>query len=378
MPERYVLVKSLYGMGGRIHVLLGAWDYARRTNRTLVVDWSDFFYGGGADTFQSFFKNPFLKFSRFREIVGAANKPESTPPPPIFPAIWQAKFADIGIGESLDNLYDLCHCPPPEQDVPEDIVVVTGLTKGQFPEDKRAELACQLRPSDRIQARVKELCNQFDTDAAIGIHYRHGNGERGVFAPQPQWFEQAVTKLDPTNSRPLFFCTDSKFAEQHFRQNFGSRFHSSDKLFPESGRLVGNPAIEDKVKNGEDALVDLYTLAQCRDFIHSGHFYGKTARLLGAGAGGKCMLYPGMARKTHPKARKVINTNKLQQAAKNAELAAALKAAGIKLDNLWFGRDGPQLKLYYGADLLLELAAEQLEKSMPRLIEQLQRRRLYV
>ena len=82
MPERYVLVKSLYGMGGRIHVLLGAWDYARRTNRTLVVDWSDFFYGGGADTFQSFFKNPFLKFSRFREIVGAANKPESPPPPP--------------------------------------------------------------------------------------------------------------------------------------------------------------------------------------------------------------------------------------------------------------------------------------------------------
>ena len=377
MPERYVLVKSLYGMGGRIHVLLGAWDYARRTNRTLVVDWSDFFYGGGADTFQSFFKNPFLKFSRFREIVGAANKPESTPPPPrIYPAIWQANFADIGIGESLDNLYDLCHCPPPEHDVPEDIVVVTW-PNGLLAVDERAKLACQLRPSDRIQTRVEELCGQFDIDAAIGIHYRHGGGEPIVFAPQPEWFEQAVTKLDPTNSRPLFFCTDSKFAEQHFRQTFGPRFHSSDKLFPESGCLHGNPAIEDKVKNGEDALVDLYTLARCRDFIHSGHFYGKTARFLGAGAGGKYMRYPGMARM---KVATVIDAigRPVQQVANNAELAAALKAAGIRLDHLWFDRDGPQLRLYYGADLLLELAAEQLEKSMPRLIEQLQRRRLYV
>ena len=62
----------------------------------------------------------------------------------------------------------------------------------------------------------------------------------------------------------------------------------------------------------------------------------------------------------------------------NAELATVLEAAGIKLDHLWFDRDGPQLKLYYGAELLLDVPAEQLEKSMPRLIEQLQRRRLYV
>ena len=242
--------------------------------------------------------------------------------------------------------------------------------------EERAELACQLHPSERIQARVKELCGQFDTDAAIGIHYRHGNGEPLVFAPQPQWFEQTVAGLDPDNSRPLFFCTDSKFAEQHFRQIFGPRFHSSDKLFPESGRLHANRAIKDKAKNGEDALVDLYTLARCGDLIDSGQFYGKTARLLGAGAGGKCIAYPGITRQTDPEARKVLAG--LQRVADNAELAAALKAAGIRLDHLWFDRDGPRLKLYYGAELLLELPTEQLEKSMPRLIEQLQRRRLYV
>ena len=359
-------------MGGRIYVLLGAWAYARRTNRTLVVDWSDQVYGGGADTFQSFFTNPFLKFSRFREIVSAANKPESTPPPRIFPAIWQAKFADIGIQKSSDDLY---HCSPPEHDVAEDIVVVTYPVAGQ-PQDELAELACQLRPSDRIQARVEELCGQFDITAAIGIHYRHGGGERGVFAPQPEWFEQTVADIDPDNSRPLFFCTDSTFAEQHFRQSFGPRFHSSDKIFPERGSLHKNPAIEDKVKNGEDALVDLYTLARCGDFIKSGHFYGKTAKLLGAGAQRKCILYPGITRQIHPEARKVLAG--LQPVADNAELATVLEAAGIRLDSLWFDRDGPQLKLYYGADLLLELAAEQLERSMPRLIEQLQRRRLYV
>ena len=259
--------------------------------------------------------------------------------------------------------------------MPEDIVVVT-YNDSRLTVEELAELACQLRPSDRIQARVEELCGQFDIDAAIGIHYRHGNGEGRVFAPQPQWFEQTVADIDPGNSRPLYFCTDSKFAEQHFRQSFGPRFHSSDKLFPDSGRLVGNPAIEDKVKNGEDALVDLYTLARCGDFIESGHFYGRTAKLLGAGAGGRCIAYPGITRQTDPGARKILPG--LQRVADNAELAAALKAAGIKLDNLWFDRDGPQLKLYYGADLLLELPAEQLEKSMPRLIEQLQRRRLYV
>ena len=259
--------------------------------------------------------------------------------------------------------------------MPEDIVVVSWPNR-LLAVDERAKLACQLRPSDRIQTRVEELCGQFDTDAAIGIHYRHGGGEPIVFAPQPEWFEQAVTDIDPTNNRPLYFCTDSKFAEQHFRQIFGPRFHSSDKLFPDSGRLHGNPAIQDKAKNGEDALVDLYTLARCGDFIESGHFYGKIARFLGAGAGGKCMRYPGITRQTDPGARKILPG--LQRVADNAELAAALKAAGIRLDHLWFDRDGPQLRLYYGADLLLELATEQLENSMPRLIEQLQRRRLYV
>ena len=81
MPERYVLVKGSFGMGGRIHVLLSAWAYARRTGRTLVVDWNDGGYGGGVDGFQKFFNNPFLKFSRFREIVGVANASRSTPPP---------------------------------------------------------------------------------------------------------------------------------------------------------------------------------------------------------------------------------------------------------------------------------------------------------
>ena len=372
MPERYVLVKGSFGMGGRIHVLLSAWAYARRTGRTLVVDWNDGGYGGGVDGFQKFFNNPFLKFSRFREIVGVANASRSTPPPRIFPAIWQAEFADTDRGGRSNDLY---RCRPPQDDVPENIVVVSW-PDYRHTVDELAELACQLRPSERIQARVKELCDQFDTDAAIGIHYRHGGGERGVFAPQPEWFEQTVADIDPTNSRPLFFCTDSKFAEQHFRQSFGPRFHSSEKLFPESGRLHGNPAIEDKVKNGEDALVDLYTLARCGDFIESGEFFGKTARLLGAGAGGSCIAYPGIMRMYKSRARKILAG--LQPVADNAELAAALKAAGIKLDNLWFDRDGPRLRLYYGADLLLELPAEQLEKSMPRLIEQLQRRRLYV
>ena len=34
MQERYVLVKGQFGMGGRIHVLLSTWAYARRTGRT--------------------------------------------------------------------------------------------------------------------------------------------------------------------------------------------------------------------------------------------------------------------------------------------------------------------------------------------------------
>ena len=82
MQERYVLVKGTFGMGGRIHVLLVAWAYAQRTERTLVVDWSHHFYGDDVDGFQNFFTNPFLKFSRFREIVGVANEFKSTPPPP--------------------------------------------------------------------------------------------------------------------------------------------------------------------------------------------------------------------------------------------------------------------------------------------------------
>ena len=56
MHKKYLLVKGCAGLGNRLMTICAALEYARKTNRTLIVDWRDGLFGTPhVNTFETYF-----------------------------------------------------------------------------------------------------------------------------------------------------------------------------------------------------------------------------------------------------------------------------------------------------------------------------------
>lgn len=199
---RYVVVKGRFGMGGRIAVMMSALRYARATARELIVDWNDFAYYSPAvgDVFSALFERPVTSLRPLSELRGLSVHPEA------WSGLLEAYRDDLN-AEIMP--YELSFCPPPEDDsdIDADVVVVTRNTANR-----------------RIRASYQELCpRRIVTDFAsdfkrrlfresmIGVHVRHGNGERCFRPPNLSWFREQVAELRAAApEHGLLLCTDGR------------------------------------------------------------------------------------------------------------------------------------------------------------------------
>lgn len=333
---KFVLVKGRYGMGGRLNVMLGAWNYALSTNRALVVDWTDGYYGA-ADCFSIFFENKFLSPKEFYRNINNLS---------VFPEIWSECKIVEGYQELTSANWTVT---PPKigSEVEEDVVVVTWVDN--FISDERLqELARKLTPNARISAAVDSLL-EFAEDP-IGVHYRHGNGEAGVICPDVNWFIREIKSLDPAGERGILLCTDSAHALRFFKNAFGERLIFSAKDYPQKGALHNNRLVVDKVRNGEDALVDLYALGRCQDFIESGEFFGKTAKLFGAGTR-HTLKYPGRTRLFNSQVAGLIKEGS-RAVSQDDEIGRLFLKEGIDPTNMYVLVDNERYEFLYGVDVI--------------------------
>jgi len=344
MKTKIVLAKGRYGMGGRINVLLSAMDYSLRSNRSLVVDWSDGYYGSSNDTISQYFTNetilPFSMLFGEKGQTVAFDIHEKT----VYPESWGNDYHRSGYFGVDNKLYMVA--PPSNLSINENIVVVTWVSN-VLTDERLKHLANLLKPVEPVQWGVDHLFDNGLNSPFIGVHYRHGNGEKGVICPNYVWFDDQILSVDPVGEMPILLCTDSIHAQNRFRNKYGERVFYSRKSFPAIGPLHNNKEVVDRYRNGIDTLIDLYSLARSTYLIDSGEFFGKTAWLLGGESISRRFSYPGKTRMFNSQAS-LIPGGLVPLESINI-LATALSGNDIKLDNLFCALipDGAY-EIYYG------------------------------
>lgn len=338
--EKYVLVKGKYGMGGRMAVLLGALMFAKRTNRTLVVDWNDGYYcpeNSNDDVYSQFFLAPQSNAVDFyAQLEGKSLS--------IYPECWKNRPLSIGYHPLKDdNLYRFC--PPPEMDVLEDIVIVTS-PSGSLESDEFRDLAQEIMFHPSITEQVKRFQHEMlPGTRKIGVHIRHGNGESKVFAPDVSWFIDTVKAIKSGNeSISIFLATDAKVASKFFISSFPEA-KEIKKVFPQHGSLHNNSTFDcDRIENGKEALCDILLLSHCEHLIITGHYFGRVARLLGGGAN-SFHRYPGKNRWNEECPGKPLT--------KDSMIGATLANEGILLDGLRLIETAEEnVSVSYGFDVI--------------------------
>lgn len=357
MSSKYVLVKSYYGLGGDLCVLIGAMRLARQTGREMVVDWNGGLYGRtpSGNLINEYFESPCYLTSavlsgRELEVFPPHWKPYLDAPP-----LTYAKDVDLTVSRPEE-------VPPNCQ---ADCVVITRDSRRltRSPEDFFAT-AQSLRPVERIRARVEEITGQMGTARpSIGIHFRHGNGERKVIPPDPRWFRNRINArlrslgLDASQVS-LLVATDCRGVLDYFARHYPNTFATEKAYRPngEGAMHVGRTDLNDEQKMGlaDEALVDMYALAGCSFFIGSRGFFSLFVKLVR----GKrhTLLYEG---------DRLFNqydfTEQFYPVARDPLLAGALKRARHPLDGLFVRLEADSRQLFYYNDLVFSLPLEEVQ-----------------
>jgi hypothetical protein len=294
--RRYVVVKSYYGLGGDLCTLLGAWRLARRLDRHLVVDWSGGRYGSVADgnLFARFFSSPHVLSPA--DVLGLAGMSA-------FPREWQGRTALPPV-TYLEGV-DLTRSRP--EDVPPDCtaqcIVITRDSSQLMP--NLAEfglLAAELVLREELEGSVASLIGTLATKKhSIGLHFRHGNGERKVMAPDPRWFRNRINgKLKQlelgSDDLALYVATDCEATLRYFK-NYYPGTVSLPKVYRPNGSGALHVARDDlstdqKIQMAREAVIDMFALARCTTFIGSRGYFSLIPRLLRQDR--NCIIYPGV------------------------------------------------------------------------------------
>lgn len=356
MARRFVLVKSYYGLGGDLCVLLSAWKFAKALGRELIVDWSGGRYGSVEDghLFRRFFTDPpFLCPADVLSLNAMS----------VFPAEWHGRVLLPPVTYLKD--VDLTRSRPDDvpRDCSADCIVVTRDSRELLPRlGEYAELARVLRPREDIQLAVtQQLGGLKPFRHSIGIHLRHGNGEKKVMAPDPRWFRNRINgQLKQLSLSPeqlgLYVATDCVGTLDYFK-----RYYPNVIDLPKAYRPNGSGAIhvgrddlsaEEKVRMAIEALVDMFTLAGCDSFVGSRGYFSLLVRLLRKDAAS--VVYPGV---------RVVGGDELPAthaaAASDPVFGVPIRRMRIPIDGLLVERSDAMRTLRYYDDAIMSVPVSQ-------------------
>jgi SAM-dependent methyltransferase len=370
LKNRYVLVKVCYGMGGRLRVVADALEYARKTDRRLIVDWNDGYYDDGKndkDVFSQYFIYPKSNCIEFYDILkNAGNKIK------IYPCGWHVRSVGLGVSYSLDSTlyWALYKERPPREDVDADVVVFTWHNVPMSMSKQTSELYREFKLQPKIVEKIDRFASDKFKTPPIGVHVRHGNGERRVIAPEIDWFIDKIEEIRKEDENtPIFLCTDSIFVQEYFLNKFDNVCYT-EKKFPLLGPLHNNPMNKDcPFINGEQALVDMYLLARCDVLLLTGYHFARTALLLGGGKKG-AYQYPNAT-------RLLLKDAPGKPISELKDIKSLLEQAGIHIDNIRIDGQNGKYLVYYGYDQIATIN-DSGSIDIDKIKSSLLRRRLYV
>jgi len=291
---KYILVKSVDGLGSNIATLVDAMYLADMTGRKIIVDWRDRMYGmNGENYFNRLFKNRWTA-----DLPEIFNESMS-----FYPRIWTKKFND-----TFKNVYR--EAPRTEkpslvrfslrmlQDKREDVIVMTN--KLFIPDDilslkMKRDYVRRFEPVNELKLRIDnfhpnvpihpEVYSAVEKTRLIGVHYRHGNGElkNRRITDLYESYDEILKKLIKEDENSLIFlCTDSKEVEEYFEARYNCIKNNKLLLEKGEGCLHGNTKTGDLTAVGKDALLDMYMLSKCDYLVYpNGSWFSRMSYFLG-------------------------------------------------------------------------------------------------
>lgn len=278
--NKYVIAKGSGGLGDIMNVLVRAKYYADKTNRTLLVDWRNTLYDNNRLGNSEFNKkyinnNPFFKmFGNDYTDVLDVDLTEKT----FYPTIWTT--GNLHMSEMLlinsylptdckKQVNDKIYNGEQIKDFGEDVVVFNGPNINSLPKPIEKKYYRELVFNEKVIKESNHFAlHNFLSKTAIGIHYRHGNGE----FKKPTIYDKYFTEIDKiiTEDHIIFLCTDSAEVQRVFRAKYDKVIWYKDIVVSNnSGPLHKNKHIHDKLLNGLNALTDMYILSKCNYIIHN-------------------------------------------------------------------------------------------------------------
>lgn len=279
MDERFLISKKKTGLGSDMATMLGAWYYARRTSRTLVVDWRSSLYL--ADRKVNAFPCLFRKLEEIdgvKVICDDSLRKLKFPKPVAFLHRMERSEYHALLTTGTDLPAPTLLSKRPMHIFPAIEAQKLFYSRLQLHEDVRQEIE-EFRRREFVGATV------------LGVHFRHGNGEHLGFRPDADLHRSCIEiaascrqmyKVMKPNLKGrfrIFLATDSEEAEQQLKPLLSSLF-TRPKAFHESGggrlhrRDLG-------LENARNALVEMHLLAHCNSLIYNNSWFSYYARLIG-------------------------------------------------------------------------------------------------
>lgn len=269
---KYVVAKGYYGLGGSIAVLSSAMRLADRSGAKLIVDWVDGVYGiEGKDVFNEIFSEP---QSNIDVLMSSEMKvwPEewqddykSTMPHKTVNGLQLSKVTSEMVEESGELDKENYNCFVVSRD---DKYWHDGYFREEVTECVRA-----IKPVDRVARKIDSYKLGED---CIGVHFRHGNGERTVVPPDINWFFGRVDDfLCSSPSSNILVCTDCSKVLDAFEERYPGKVISTEKSYPEvgSGSMHLSREGDQRLQAIEEAVIDIWLMAKCGFFVGSKSFF---------------------------------------------------------------------------------------------------------
>ena len=278
--KRFVVSRRRTGLGDCLWSLAAAWQYAKRTGRTLVIDWRGSCYLGQP------FTNAFRVF--FEQIDEIAGVPvicddqvnNLSLPGPFFPTWWNRPSIDCvyrpdeQIFRERDELRQLFES---KDDTDANTVVCDACLMWACDQDAERKIFRSIKLRSEIQARIDAIYQEyFEGCNVIGVHVRHGNGE-DIMGHRPYWADpkvalrQVCTAIQRAKALPhakpvkVFLCTDSPKVLDQISAKFPDLFTISKRFQADQAGPLHSAELG--ADGGSSALIEMYLLGQCDTVI---------------------------------------------------------------------------------------------------------------
>ena len=278
---RWLLIKAKGGLGNRMLSAVTGLVYADLTGRTPVIDWSDGVYAPqGRNAYPLLFDAP--------DMPPVAALPQDAG---IVPEFWKSRL-DMVPDRIIETFEAGDHSNPriyrkysvalETLDHAEQVAVFWSYlpkmarlrrhlrADPRFRGRSTAEIfadyiARHFKPNTRVRDEVGAFVSGLPRPV-IGVHVRYTDRK----FPLDKVVSEIERQKRAMPGAAIFLATDSGIVEDRMRQEF-SEVHTTPKYLPTDDERLHSTqqTVFDKVHEAENAMIDMWTLAQCDMLIYS-------------------------------------------------------------------------------------------------------------